>query len=417
MTATITARTPSAGLASTRLALAVADVNWFTTEHLFREVPSARASALLLRCSDFVNAWRAGQRPWTWQRPSGETRQDVWQRTLVLPSGWMKRFPRLGMRPIARAIRTWHRRHAAGSPLALVMSYPHYLHLRDLVRPDVLVYFNLDDYTMYWPNHARRLVELEQQAVLEADLTVCVSRVRCETLQAALPGAADKIRHLPHGAPTITLTAPDHRPAPPPRDLASLPRPLLGFVGSLGDRVDWQLLERLSVAFSGGSIVLVGRAPAALAGADGIGWFSDCERCLARPNVHLLGWRDQPEIGEYIRAFDVCLIPYRPEHPFNVTCCPTKIMDYMATGRPIVSTDLPECRLSSHLFDVAADDAAFERAVRAIVAKGSDDGRAQPRFDWACANSCERQVTRLLDWLGDRTSTCKTPLHTSAGNR
>ena len=38
-------------------------------------------------------------------------------------------------------------------------------------------------------------------------------------------------------------------------------------------------------------------------------------------------------------------------------------MDYMATGRPIVSTALPECRLYAHLFDVAETPDEFLDAV------------------------------------------------------
>jgi teichuronic acid biosynthesis glycosyltransferase TuaH len=74
-------------------------------------------------------------------------------------------------------------------------------------------------------------------------------------------------------------------------------------------------------------------------------------------------------------------------------------MDYMGTGRPIVSTALPECQLYGHLFDVAAGDEAFVAAVRAIVAAGSDDGRAALRFAWARDHSCGRVVEQLLDWL------------------
>ena len=49
-----------------------------------------------------------------------------------------------------------------------------------------------------------------------------------------------------------------------------------------------------------------------------------------------MGWQPQDRIAAFNRAFDVCLMPYSPDHPFNRVCCPTKIMDYMATGRPVV---------------------------------------------------------------------------------
>ena len=78
----------------------------------------------------------------------------------------------------------------------------------------------------------------------------------------------------------------------------------------------------------------------------------------------------------------MCLIPYRTDHPFNKVCSPTKIMDYMGTGRPIVSTALPECRLYEGLFHVATSNDEFIAAVGSILAAGSDDGRSSLRFDW-----------------------------------
>jgi glycosyltransferase involved in cell wall biosynthesis len=300
------------------------------------------------------------------------------------------------MRPIGRAISGWRDMHARGARLALVLTYPHYLYLRDLVRPDLHVYFNIDDYSQYWPRHARKVNDLEHQAVREADLTVCVSRQRCEELKTAVPEAALKIRHLPHGAPTTSIgPAPQEGPAAAPADLAHLPRPLLGYVGSLEDRIDWTLIERLARAYPGGSVVLIGQLARKRSGP----WYAACKRCLDLPNVHALGWRPQESIARYNRAFDVCLIPYRADHPFNRVCCPTKIMDYMATGRPIVATSLPECELYAHLFHVAPDSDAFLDSIASILAAGSDDGRAAQRFDWARANSCANVVERFLSWL------------------
>lgn len=396
MATTSRRRTEAPEAAEARLALAVADANWYTTENLFREVQRANVSTLLLKCFDYYNAWMRGIPPWAWGRALSQSGPRLWQRDLVLPSGWMKSFPTFGMRPIGRSIQAWWREHAQADRLALVMTYPHYLYLRDIVRPDYQIYFNIDDYTQYWPRWAQSVSLLEQQAVREADVTVCVSRLRAEELRAAVPEAAEKIRHLPHGSPTNMLAEhPWDHPAPPPADMAALPRPLLGYVGNLEDRVDWGLLDRLSAAFPHGSVVIVGKATPKQRGA----WYTDCERFLSRPNVHALGWRPQEVIHEYNRSFDVCLIPYRTDHPFNRACSPTKIMDYMGTGRPIVSTALPECRLYDQLFHVAADDTEFIAAVREIITLGSDDGRAPQRFEWANRNTCQRVADRLLDWL------------------
>ncbi len=243
-----------------RLALAVADAGWFNVENLFREVERDDVATLLLECMDFGNAWSRGLPPWSWGRGLSQCRPGLWRRTMVLPSGWMKRYPGVGMRPIGRAIRRWRRDHAPGGRLALVATYPYYLRLRDLVRPDLLVYFNIDDYALYWPGRAEEVRALERRAVREADLTVCVSRLRADELRDAVPEAAEKVRYLPHGAPSSWLAErPWDRPAPPPDDLAAVPGPRLGYVGTMEDRVDWGLLDRLAGALPGASLVLIGK--------------------------------------------------------------------------------------------------------------------------------------------------------------
>ena len=380
-------------------AAAVADVNWFSTESLFREVHSDQASTLLLKCMDYRNAHFKGIPPWWWR--SGPRRgcgPAACEQTLVLPSGWMKRFPRIGMRPIARAIKRWQRDEVVDSRLHLVMTYPHYLYLRDQTRPAKTVYYNIDDYTLYWPRHTERIRALERQAVRESDLTICVAKVRADELRAAVPEAAHRVKHLPHGAPLASVAdTPWHRPAPAPADIAGLPRPLIGYIGTVEDRVNWALLNRLSEALPEASLVVVGQPGRNQSAA----WYADYERCIARPNVHAIGWRDQASIPCYNRAFDVCLIPYRTDHAFNRVCSPTKIMDSMGSGRPIVSTALPECRLYAHLFDVAENDDGFIAAVRRVVASGSEDGRAASRVEWARANTCRKVVDRMFEWLAE----------------
>ena len=87
------------------LALAVADVSWFTTESLFRELDDPSVRVLALRCMDYLNGWRKGIYPWSSVVPAAALGPRFVARDMVLPSGWMKGYPKLGMRPIARAIR------------------------------------------------------------------------------------------------------------------------------------------------------------------------------------------------------------------------------------------------------------------------------------------------------------------------
>src|SRR5262249_34502069 len=112
-----------------------------------------------------------------------------------------------------------------------------------------------------------------------------------------------------------------------------------------------------------------------------------------------LGWRPQEALGRYYQAFDVTLIPYRLDHPFNRACNPTKIMDAMGSGRPIVATAIPECRLHVERFHVAEDSDEFLAAIGQIRDQRSDDGRAALRHAFAVANTCHGVGERILDLI------------------
>ncbi|HZW32833.1 MAG TPA: glycosyltransferase [Isosphaeraceae bacterium] len=377
------------------LALAVADVCWPSTENLFREIDRDSVAVLMLKCLDYVNAWRRGWYPWS---PGCRLRQSgpaAWDQHFVLPSGWMKRYPRMGMRPIARSIRSWWRR-LPGARRGLVMSYPQYLYLHQQLQPDVSIYYNIDDYALYWPREAERVRELERAVVRAADLTVCVSRLRAGELRAAVPEAAGRIHYVPHGAPTPFLAArPLVHPAEAPADVAHLPRPLLGYIGMMEDRVDWELMDRLSREFPRASIVVVGPRSATVAQP----WWESCARFLARPNVHVIGRRPQEMLARYYQSFDISLIPYQIDHAFNQACNPTKLMDTMGSGRPIVATALPECRLHAERVHLAEDADEFLGAVRRILDQDCDDGKAALRHAFALANTCHVMSERVLDLI------------------
>ena len=129
-------------------------------------------------------------------------------------------------------------------------------------------------------------------------------------------------------------------------------------------------------------------------------WFLPWAEFSVRRNVHAIGARSQQDLPGYYQAFDVILIPYATDDPFNRACSPTKIMDGMGSSRPIVATALPECRLYTELFDVAEDHESFLAAIKAILSHDSDDGRAGRRLAHALRNTCAQVGGRLLQILG-----------------
>jgi glycosyltransferase involved in cell wall biosynthesis len=135
---------------------------------------------------------------------------------------------------------------------------------------------------------------------------------------------------------------------PLPADVADLPRPVFGYFGVVDERLDYALIAALADAVPHGSVVIVGPSakvdPAELPG---------------RPNLHWLGPRAYADLPAYTKAFDVCLMPFAlNEATENIN--PTKTLEYMAAGKPVVSTAVADVvRQFTSIVDVGHDHAEF----------------------------------------------------------
>ncbi|MGI9069729.1 MAG: glycosyltransferase [Pyrinomonadaceae bacterium] len=108
----------------------------------------------------------------------------------------------------------------------------------------------------------------------------------------------------------------------------SLGRPVIGYVGGMHRHVDYGLLIEMARARKEWSWVFVGPIQTA------VGELQEL------PNVHLLGQQPHKNLFAYIWAFDVCIVPY-VNSLYTATVVPTKINEYLAVGKPVVSTNLP----------------------------------------------------------------------------
>ncbi len=177
--------------------------------------------------------------------------------------------------------------------------------------------------------------------------------------------------------------------APPPVDVR-LKRPIAGFVGHLSDRIDLDLLEAL--ARSGHALLLVGPRQSTF-------HIQRLDRLLALPNVQWAGPKPFSELPSYLSVIDVGITPYT-DTPFNRSSFPLKTLEYLAAGRPVVTTDLPAARgLATELVTIAADAEDFARATSELLTSPRPPDfveRAQAfarRHDWS---ERTRDMARLL---------------------
>jgi glycosyltransferase involved in cell wall biosynthesis len=115
------------------------------------------------------------------------------------------------------------------------------------------------------------------------------------------------------------------------RDIAGLPRPIIGYGGTLQeDRIDIDLIRYLAQANPNKSFVLIGAVwPNVQTMID--------QKLKSLPNVYLLGRKTFSEAQAYYREFNVAIIPHL-KNEFNRHTNPLKLYEYLAMGKPVVAT-------------------------------------------------------------------------------
>ena len=233
---------------------------------------------------------------------------------------------------------------------------------------DRLIYYCVDEYAAFTGVSRSTMEDFERYLLEKADLSIVTSEGLLETRRRIAP-AAILVRHgvdVPHFRQALD-------PATVvPSDLASLPGPVIGFFGLIADWVDVELLAAVAKHFSGGSLVLVGKA------------VTDVSALEALPNVHLLGRKPYSELPGYCKGFDVALNPFRVNE-LTLNANPLKIREYLAAGVPVVATDIPEVsRLG--LCHIADGPEATIRAIEAALAdpmSREERSRSMETESWA----------------------------------
>jgi glycosyltransferase involved in cell wall biosynthesis len=202
-----------------------------------------------------------------------------------------------------------------------------------------LVYYCGDDFgALVGVDHAP-ILELERRLVAKADLVLAAS----EALAAKFP--SHKTLHLPHGA-DIALFA---NAAPRAADLPD--GKVAGFYGSISDWIDVDMLAATADALPDWTIALIGAIE------------TDVSLLRARPNIRFLGPRPHAALAGYSQHWTASLLPFR-DTPQIRACNPLKLREYLAAGRPIVTTEFPALRPYRDLVSVAADGADFTNLIR-----------------------------------------------------
>jgi glycosyltransferase involved in cell wall biosynthesis len=174
-----------------------------------------------------------------------------------------------------------------------------------------------------------------------------------------------------------------------PEDLRGLRKPILGYFGVVDERMDYELIARLADANPGWSVVIIGPRTKV-----------DESVLPKRSNLHWLGGRDYNQLPAYCKAFDVCLMPFALNEATEYIN-PTKSLEYMATGRPIVSSPVADVvRNFGPVVHIGNSHDEFVELCRQSLVQ-PDPQRIQQGLEMAADNTWESIVAKLEGHIMD----------------
>jgi UDP-galactopyranose mutase len=190
---------------------------------------------------------------------------------------------------------------------------------------------------------------------------------------------------IPNGVDFQSFASP--RAEPP--DLAPVPHPRVGYVGVIKKQLDLALLVRLARARPGYSFVMVGPVM------NVSGKQAQLAELQALPNVRFLGEKAPADLPAYMQHLDVCLMCYEA-NDYTRYIYPLKMHEYLASGRPVVSTPIDAVLPHAAYVALATGDTQWLNAIDAgLAAPASDIAGMKERQDHARAHDWDALVDRV----------------------
>jgi len=269
-------------------------------------------------------------------------------------------------------------------PSPLMISYVYNFDFARHLNKPTTIFEHIDHLDVFGSTYPMETLEAWfAEATARADVVVASAR---DLQMEMLPRRSDTIL-CPNGV-TFEHFAGYH-PGPAPSDLAvvlSRGRPIVGYYGALAEWVDYDLLDYAAQRLPDHSFVFIG---------PNYDKTMDEAEVFTRPNVWWLGPKSYDGLPAYLHHFSVATIPFKVNEVTH-RVSPLKLFEYMAGGKPVVTTAMREAQHYEHVL-VAHDPDEWVK----LLAEGCDLDR-DPAFvaslqRMARANTWDQRVGTLID--------------------
>lgn len=246
-----------------------------------------------------------------------------------------------------------------------------------------IVYQHTDAYESFPGVDAATIKEIDRLMKMRADVTLFCSSYVFERES----GYCRNPQLVDHGVDFERFATAGSSGSAEPDDLKCLRRPRIGFIGGIdGHTFDQDLFLRVARRIPEGQFVLVGACTLPP------GWCN-------LPNVTLLGRRPYEAVAEYMASCDVLIMPWR-KNDWIRACNPVKLKEYLAVGKPVVSTPFEELRHYRDAVLIADNDETFARAIIFALAHPGDPAESRRLVRSHTWQAKAQQVMKSLGEIG-----------------
>lgn len=329
-----------------------------------------------------LKSFRSGKRKYTKKAWRDERGVQVYRPAVALPFGQkLEAMNEINHRLVAQPLREYIGDIGFEEYILWVYT-PNGFPYLGLLKPMISCYDCVDEYSAFPGVWKGTTLKMEAKLLQSVDVVFTTAQSLYETKKEKNPNT----HYIPNvGDFDMFNQAATCEPA---RQIKEIKGPVIGFVGAVNYKLDRDLLEQLFELRPDWSFVIIGPDR-------GFG----VERFANTPNVHFLGFKPQNELPMYMAGFDVCMIPYKVD-AYTAGVMPIKFFEYLATGKPVVTTAIPELARFSELIDLAPNADTFVEAIEKNLKHDSEQRRGW-RMDLAKSNSWETRIKEILDRLED----------------
>lgn len=256
------------------------------------------------------------------------------------------------------------------------------LHFPEDIRPSITIYQCVDDMeeASYTNKHGARR---EKVFMHTYDLTLTTSK----ELYRLNKAHARNIEYLPNAADPALFCKAYHEVLAQPKEFSGITKKVIGYVGNIEQRLDYELVKKIADVHSDKLLFLIGP----LSSDEYKAWRLD-----EVPNIIFTGGKQLEDLPAYLQNIDCAIIPFRC-NKLTRSIYPLKINEYLAAGKPVVTTNFSEAIQDfSKVIYLAKDHDEFLSLIDRAIAEDERE-KAAERLSVAARNSWTSRVDDFWD--------------------